>query len=126
MASLHTGVPPKHRIGVWDFIRSHPELGIASIKELLLIGHEETLIRLSKSGLAHLGWRYAYMECFFYQVQNQRSHKRMLKRERGMKRYLIEIEEQIERDKEADKQMDRDRKTYRLYLEAQKGLNLNP
>jgi hypothetical protein len=116
MASLHTGVPPKHRIGVWDFIRSHPELGIASIEELILIGHGETLIRLSKSGLAHLGWRYAYMECFFYQIENQRCYRRLMKRLKESKKNLAD-------EAEANRRINEERKTYRLHLKAQKGLN---
>jgi hypothetical protein len=115
MASLHTGVPKKHRIGVWDFISSHPEMKIDTMEALLFLGHEGTLIRLSESGLASLGWRYAYLECFFYQIQNQRSYRRKLKRLKESEKYLAD-------EAEAEKQIDQERKAYRLYLESQKGL----
>jgi hypothetical protein len=115
MASLHTGVPKKHRIGVWDFISSHPEMKIDTFLDWLALDQNERVMRLSESGLAYLGWRYAFYECFFYQIENQRSYRRMLKRLKESEKYLAD-------EAEAEKQIDQERKAYRLYLESQKGL----
>jgi hypothetical protein len=118
------GVPKKFRIVEEDFISSHPsELAINNYLDWLALDQGDRLVRLVRSGLVADGWRYCQDLGFFYLIYDQKSYQRRLKAEEEMRLYSIEMEEQEERDKEADKQMDRDRKTYRLYLEAQKGLN---